>query len=393
MHPGQKITYDFLKKKYWWPFMELDINYYISCCKTCQIAKGNMKQADYEAIMPDEPGQVVEYDFKGPILGILYLLCFSDRYTNWVLIVPVTDACASTVCLNFLKQWVPLQGFPLELISDVGTSNKNALNDMLMNVLGIKQLYASPGRHQASGHIENVIKQINAKYRCLNVSMDNKLINWDNKQESYDKVVALLPGIQAYINGSINTVTSLSPNMLDKGRELRLAPVMDTDKAINEAREKYAQIKEKNGNKDLKGAAETLAILQSHLKMMKQQRDQRELAMILRTKEKFNGSNEKIRFERNEPCLFYLGWCTNRHSANWMARWKVVLFIEYFGPASAIVRDVNRDHEYQVALVMLKKFNSNDKFYSDKNDILLTDERIKSIKREMKKVNFEKNYK
>ena len=295
------------------------------------------------------------------------------------------------VCLNFLTQWVPMQGFPLELISDVGTSNKNALNDMLMNVLGIKQLYASPGRHQASGHVENVIKQINAKYRCLSVALEDTLIDWNDKQESYNKIIALLPGVEAFINGSINTVTSLSPNMLDRGRELRLQPIVEIDKAMKEARDKYDLIKKKMGKKDIKGAMETLAVLQSYLKMMRQQRDEKELNIILKTRERFNGS-EKIRLVKDELCLFYLGWCENRHSANWRARWKIVVFKEYFGPASAIVRDVNGAREYQVALAMLKKFNSNEEWL-DNDDTILSKERIKTMKRGLKKVRFDKDYK
>ena len=98
-----------------------------------------------------------------------------DRFTNLVKLRIIRSAGALAVCKFLVNTWVPTQGIPLELMADIGSGCKNALTELVCLAFGIKDLYASPRRHQANGGIESVWRRVNGIARAVNFDLYGQL--------------------------------------------------------------------------------------------------------------------------------------------------------------------------------------------------------------------------
>ena len=74
-HPGAQVTIEKIKRRYWWPEIDDDVEYFISYCELCQLIKHTLSQQEMEPFVPNEPGQVV-YDFWGLCLVYFYFWDF-----------------------------------------------------------------------------------------------------------------------------------------------------------------------------------------------------------------------------------------------------------------------------------------------------------------------------
>ena len=75
-HPGAQVTIDKIKRNYWWPEIDDDVEYFISYCDLCQLIKHTLSQQEMEPFFPNEPGQVVEYDFWGTCVWCIFIFGF-----------------------------------------------------------------------------------------------------------------------------------------------------------------------------------------------------------------------------------------------------------------------------------------------------------------------------
>jgi hypothetical protein len=171
-HSGPEITLDLLEQRYWWQEMKMDVQLICQSCRTCNLAKGNTGTMALNSWVTSEPGELVFYDFVGPYFKFLYIFTILDDLTGKVMFVIVYAADAITVCDVLLQRWIPEQGFPIQLGSDIGTSNLNDLTDIFFEISGVESFFASGRRHESIGKVENVIKLLNKHLRSLNVELD-----------------------------------------------------------------------------------------------------------------------------------------------------------------------------------------------------------------------------
>ena len=88
-----------------------------------------------------------------------------DLYTGLIKLIFVHAANAIVVCESLLGRWIPDQGFPLQLLSDIGTSNFNDVVLLLYKITGIQGFYATPRRHKSTGMVERAIREVNQHFR------------------------------------------------------------------------------------------------------------------------------------------------------------------------------------------------------------------------------------
>ena len=137
-----------------------------------------------EPFVPNAPGQVVEYDFWGPVFGMYLFLGFYDMCTGILKMRMVKAAGALVVVHGIMTTWAPDQGFPLELVADIGKGCKNSVTEIFYTICGITGLYASPRRHQAIGGIENAWRRMNMAARAINLKLDGALVDINEREKA-----------------------------------------------------------------------------------------------------------------------------------------------------------------------------------------------------------------
>ena len=204
--------------------MEEDIKFVVNSCKNCNLSNGKHDNVELNPWFTKNPGELLVYDFIGPIYQSLYIASFMDDYSGKCQLTVVFKCDGIVVCQLLLNKWVLEHGFPIQMIGDLGSSNFNDLVLHIQDISGISGLYATPRNHQSIGKVENLNRQIQEKYCNANIDLGGKLTDQTRREESIFEIQQLLPGIQFYLNGSVSSRTGFTPNMLDKGRNLRGIP-------------------------------------------------------------------------------------------------------------------------------------------------------------------------
>ena len=124
-HEGVFKTYNRLKRDYYWVNMILDVKYFVSTCKKCQLFKPQTFNTQTENI-PTKPGlpfTVVGLDIVGPLpvteKGNQYIIVLVDYLTKWVEAEP-TGTIDSNDVIFFLTKVFSRHGIPEILITDNG---------------------------------------------------------------------------------------------------------------------------------------------------------------------------------------------------------------------------------------------------------------------------------
>ena len=95
-HFGQLSTSCYVRRFYWWPFMEADIELFCSLCALFQTTKDSMQKPArllHSLPIPGQPWQLVGLEFMGPLpksKGYDYLLVVIDRFMSQVHLLPMT---------------------------------------------------------------------------------------------------------------------------------------------------------------------------------------------------------------------------------------------------------------------------------------------------------------
>ena len=221
-HGGIEMTYQLLKRNYWWQELKSDVYYWVRCCNNCQKSRGIPSFAALEPWFPSGPGELVFADHSGPYHKTLLFLLIMDSYTNILKIVPVYTSGALVACQGIMNGWIPNQGVPVQMGFDQGGGFISDINQEFFDISGIENLYATYNLHLATGLIENAVRKVNAVYRSLNIELNGELTNGEDRNLAVNKILALLPQVEFRINMSIKTGVGFEPHFLDKGRKLRI---------------------------------------------------------------------------------------------------------------------------------------------------------------------------
>nr|VZI31122.1 unnamed protein product [Spirometra erinaceieuropaei] len=171
-HPGVRATVKLITDRFVWPHINRDVRRWVRSCLPCQRAKIHRHTVTSPGTFttPDARFSHVNIDLVGPLPpsnGSTYLLTCTDRFTRWLVAVPIPDTCAETVEKAFLLHWVSNFGVPATVTTDHGSQFESTLFRELTSLLGTERL-----RRQ-----HTILKQMASS----NVSIDSsKLSSWLN---------------------------------------------------------------------------------------------------------------------------------------------------------------------------------------------------------------------
>jgi len=214
-HEGITKTKERLLQSYFWPNMDKDIARHIQACQRCQARRRDVRPTP-NVLTPlaqcTELNQRVHMDLFGPLKvsnqGKKFVLCLTDAFTKYAVMVAIDNKEASTVANAIFEQWICKFGTPLEFVSDNGREFCNNLAKELYALLRIKHSTTTPYWPQCNSQAEVANKTIQ-KY--LASFVDATTLDWP---------IYMAPMAFAY-NTSVHRSIKTTPFFLTHGVDAR----------------------------------------------------------------------------------------------------------------------------------------------------------------------------
>lgn len=213
-HMGFEKTYNRIKKRFYWPNMNKDIQDYINACEPCARRKtpNHLKPAPLQKFsIPREPFYRIAMDIVGPLpvtyKGNKYILTVQDALTKYVEAFPLPDQTAPTVAKAFVKGIILRHGTPKQLLTDLGKNFVSNLMENICNVLQIQHLKTTAYRPQTNGALERF-------HRTLKDLLSHDI---EDNQRDWDE---WLPYALAAYSSATHSTTEESPFYLLFGRDM-----------------------------------------------------------------------------------------------------------------------------------------------------------------------------
>ncbi|KAG1940743.1 interleukin-1 receptor accessory protein-like 1-A [Pimephales promelas] len=212
-HLGMDKTIEFIRNRFYWPKMGVEVEKYIKNCGRCITRKAlPQRAAPLKQITSQGPLDLVCIDFlslEPDSQGFANILVVTDHFTRYAQAFPAKDQKATTVAKILCERYFVHYGLPARIHSDQGRDFESKLIQDLLMMLGICKSRTSPYHPQGDPQPE----RFNRTLLSMLGTLDPK-----QKQKWSQKISQL---VHAY-NCSQNDATGYSPYLLMFGREARL---------------------------------------------------------------------------------------------------------------------------------------------------------------------------
>ncbi len=213
-HQGLDRTTSLIRDRFFWPYMQKDIENYVlrTCCCIKQKKPCRETRAPLKNIKTTHPFELVSIDFlhldkcKG---GYEYILVIVDHYTRFAQAYATTSKSAKTVADRLFNDFALKFGFPSRIHHDQGGEFGNQLLTQLKKYSGVAGSRTTPYHPQGNGQVERFNRTL---LQMLKTLTERQKSNWKD---------ALNKLIFAY-NCTRCDVTGFSPFQLLFGRSPKL---------------------------------------------------------------------------------------------------------------------------------------------------------------------------
>lgn len=119
-HQGVVRTKQYLRSKFYWPSMELDVERLIRNCSVCVLNQPLHEDQPLQPLkLPPRPWTKLGVDLVGHIQNTYILTHTTDYYTTYPEAAVINDISSATVIKELTKIFARF-GYPLEVVIDNG---------------------------------------------------------------------------------------------------------------------------------------------------------------------------------------------------------------------------------------------------------------------------------
>jgi len=216
-HLGKDKTIDQVKRRFYWPRMDVEIQTYVTGCDSCQRNKPS-HQAKIGLLqplpIPDRPWQQVSLDLIVALprtkSGHDAIVVFVDKLTKMVhYVATTTNVTAPQLSQIFMREVCRLHGVPDSILSDRDPRFTGHFWRALWDQLGTKLSMSTAYHPQTDGQTERANRTLEEMLRSF---VDWHQTDWDQH----------LSALEMAINSAKQASTGFSPFYLNYGQEVQL---------------------------------------------------------------------------------------------------------------------------------------------------------------------------
>ena len=213
-HEGVVRTAALIKRRFYWPKVQKDVEAWCKRCTTwgrCKAAMrghGELQQPQHGAF-----NERVSVDLIKPLhrtdRGNEYIVVVQDHFTKWIEGAAVATKEAMLVADVIVHEWVYKHGTPLNLHSDRGTEFTVAMHQCPCDLLRIHKTYSTVYNPQSNGAVERCNRTLLSMQRTVVSEQQN---DWDDH----------LPAALCAYRLTLHASRGVSPHKLVYGVEMTL---------------------------------------------------------------------------------------------------------------------------------------------------------------------------
>ena len=181
-HNGSRITYNCLKRQYYWPCIRKQIFRHCKKCKECVLQNQGQPEKSFGHFdSPDLPMEFICMDLVGPIhppssRGNKYGLTVIDMLTGFTMAVPIRNKNAETICEAYRDNIYCVFGESSRILTDNGSEFKNKEMQEVCATLGLKHIFSPVYKPQSNGRLEGWHRFFKA---CITKHIYGGGVEWD----------------------------------------------------------------------------------------------------------------------------------------------------------------------------------------------------------------------
>ena len=156
VHPGVSRMKSLARSYVWWPNMDLEIEYLVKDCETCQQnQRCPAKSLPHHWEYLTGPWERIHIDHAGPTKGKIFLVVV-DAHSKWVEVNTVRSTDSKNA-VDVLRRLFAMHGLPRVLVSDNGTGFVSDEFERFLIENGIKHMVSAPYHPASNGQAERMV--------------------------------------------------------------------------------------------------------------------------------------------------------------------------------------------------------------------------------------------
>ncbi len=231
-HQGVVRTAALIKRRFYWPRMQKDVEAWCKRCTACGRCKTTIR-GHSELLQPKHGAfnERVSVDLIGPLhrteRGNEYIVVMQDHFTKWIEGIAVPTKEAMIVADVLVHEWIYKHGTPLNLHSDRGTEFTAAMLRCMCDLLRVHRTYYTAYNPQPNGVVERCNRTTLSPLRTVVSEQQN---DWDDH----------LPATLCAYRSTPHASTGVSPHKMVYGIEMTLTlDLMLGDTGPEQAAQEY----------------------------------------------------------------------------------------------------------------------------------------------------------
>ncbi len=172
-HQGVVRTAALIKRRFYWPRMQKDVETWCKRCTTCGHCKATVrKHGELKLATKNVRHGAFKTNHRNEYIAVM-----QDHLAKWIEGEAVATKEAMLVADVIVNEWVYKHGTPLNLHSDRGTEFTAAMHRCLCDLLRIHKTYSTAYKPQSNGAVERCNRTLLSMLRTVVSEQQN---DWDD---------------------------------------------------------------------------------------------------------------------------------------------------------------------------------------------------------------------